>query len=221
MIKISPSVLAGDFSILGAEAQRMEKSGADMLHLDVMDGGFVPNITFGAPVISAIRKCTSLKFDVHLMINKPLRYVRDFADAGADIITFHTEAGSPVFETIGKIRSLGCVPSLCVRPATSVEDVFPYLDKIGMVLIMTVEPGFGGQPFMAETLPKIAALRNECKRRGLSVDIEVDGGINVETATLAASSGANVLVAGSSVFNSPNAARAIANLRLAAERAFI
>jgi len=198
----------------------MEKSGADMLHLDVMDGIFVQNISFGAPVISEIRKCTPIKFDVHLMINKPLRYIKDFAQAGADIITFHTEAGSPVYETIEKIRGFGCIPSLCVRPSTSVEEVFPYLDKIGMVLIMTVEPGFGGQPFMEDMLPKIAQLRRECKKRGLAVDIEVDGGINAETAMSAASNGANVMVAGSSVFKSPDAAEAILKIRSAAEKAY-
>ena len=212
-------MLASDFSMLGKEAQRMEKGGADMLHLDVMDGNFVPNISFGAPVISAIRKCTPMKFDVHLMINKPLRFIEDFAEAGADIITFHAEAGAPVYETIEKIRSFGCVPSLCVRPLTSVDEVFPFLDKIGMVLIMTVEPGFGGQPFIKETISKIADLRAECKKRGVNPDIEVDGGINAETAALAASKGANVMVAGSYIFNCPDAAGAIARIRSAAENA--
>ncbi len=194
----------------------MGESGADMLHLDVMDGCFVPNISFGAPVIKAIRKCTPIKFDVHLMISNPLRYINDFASAGADIITFHTEAGSPVYETIEKIRSFGCVPSLCVKPSTSIEEVFPYLDKIGMVLIMTVEPGFGGQPFMEGMLPKISALQSECARRGICMDIEVDGGITEETAALAASSGANVFVAGSAVFKSENAAASIEKIRAAA-----
>ena len=221
MIKISPSVLASDFSALGAEAKRMENCGADYLHLDVMDGRFVPNITFGAPVIGSIRNKTDLVFDVHLMIDTPLDYIEDFKKSGADIIVFHIESSSPVQETIDKIISCGCRAGISVKPKTPVEEVFPYLDKLDMVLVMTVEPGFGGQSFMYETMDKIKTLRSEIKRRGLSTDIQVDGGINSKTVETAAAAGANVFVAGSAVFGAEDATKAIDELRNLAEKAFI
>ena len=221
MIKISPSVLASDFSALGAEAKRMEESGADYLHLDVMDGRFVPNITFGAPVIGSIRNKTDLVFDVHLMIDTPLDYIEDFRKSGADIIVFHIESSSPVAETVDKIISCGCKAGISVKPGTPVEEVFPYLDRLDMVLVMTVEPGFGGQSFMYETMDKIKTLRSEIKRRGLSTDIQVDGGINAKTVETAAAAGANVFVAGSAVFGAENPSEAIGELRSLAEKTFI
>lgn len=218
MIKISPSVLASDFSKLGDETIRMEKSGADMLHLDVMDGRFVPNISFGAPVIKAIRNKSDIVFDVHLMIDEPLKYIEDFAKAGADIITFHIESSSPVEETTEKIIFCGCRAGISIKPATSAEELFPYLDKLSMVLVMTVEPGFGGQSFMADMMPKVAALREEIKRRGLDIDIQVDGGIKASTVPEAAAAGANVFVAGSAVFGAEDAEKEISSLRDLAEK---
>lgn len=212
MFIISPSVLASDFSRLGEEAAAVEKCGAQYLHLDVMDGCFVPNISMGPCVISSIRHHSKAVFDVHLMIENPLRYIEDYVKAGADIITFHYESSSPVEETVDKIIACGCKAGISVKPATPVEKVFPLLDKLSMVLVMTVEPGFGGQKFMDSTVEKITALRREIERRGLNVDIEVDGGINSQTAAVATRAGANVLVAGSSVFGAEDRAKAITDL---------
>ncbi|MBR7131829.1 MAG: ribulose-phosphate 3-epimerase [Lentisphaeria bacterium] len=202
-IVVSPSILAADFCELGRECREVVDAGAKMLHLDVMDGKMVPNISFGVPVITSLRKKNDALFDVHLMIDRPLFYTPAFVKAGADHITFHVESSDDPDKTIDAIHSHGCTAGMSLRPGTPAEALFPYLDKLDLVLVMTVEPGFGGQSFMADQLPKIAAFRREIIRRNLKCHIEVDGGISEKNADLVVSHGANLLVAGTAVFRHP------------------
>ena len=199
-IKISPSILSADFSKLGEEIVALEKAGADYIHIDVMDGHFVPNITIGPEVIKRLRPVTKLPFDVHLMISPVNNFIKDFADAGADIITFHPEATKNISETINLIKKLGKKVGISLKPKSEINLVENYLSKIDLILIMSVEPGFGGQKFMPEVLDKMKTLRNLIDDRKLNVDIEIDGGINFDNSKKAKDYGANILVSGSTVF---------------------
>lgn len=213
MIKIAPSILSADFARLGEEIKDVEKGGADYIHVDVMDGHFVPNITIGPLIVEAIRPITSLPLDVHLMIEKPDRYIPEFAKAGADIITVHVEACPHLHRTIQLIKSFGIKAGVVLNPHTPVSTIQHVLEDIDMVLLMTVNPGFGGQSFIHSVLPKIQEVSRMVRERGLTVDIEVDGGVNAETARLCVEAGANVLVAGSAIYNEKDRAQAIRIIR--------
>ena len=218
MIQISPSMLSCDFSCMGSQTQKVTQCGADMIHLDVMDGIFVPNITFGAPVIKAIRKFSDKIFDVHLMIQNPIKYIDDFANAGADLITFHFESDSDVNETIDKIHSLGKKAGVSIKPNTPADVLFPYLEKIDMILVMTVEPGFGGQSFMSDMLPKIRLLKEKIASMSLDTLIQVDGGIDETNIAETHRAGADVFAVGSTVFKAEDMAEKIRELKILAEK---
>ncbi len=211
MNKISPSILSADFTNLLADINKVQN--ADMLHVDVMDGHFVPNISIGVPVVESIRKNSDMFLDVHLMITNPLSYVQAFAKAGADLICFHVESDSDVKETISLIRSCGKKVGIALKPKTKAIEIESVIDLVDMVLIMTVEPGFGGQSFMGDMVTKITEIRTMAKSKGLNLDIQVDGGINLETAKLCVDAGANVLVAGSFIFGGNEQAKLVTQLQ--------
>ena len=217
-LRIAPSILAADFSKLGDEVKAVEAAGADLVHVDVMDGQFVPNITLGPAIVKALRRSTRLPLDLHLMIVDPDRFIDDFARSGADLINVHVEAVSDLAKTVAHIKGVAKKAAVAVRPATPLDVVLPVLADLDMVLLMTVNPGFSGQKFMEEVVPKIRALRAEIERRGLDIDIQVDGGINPSTVSTVVAAGANVLVAGYGVYRAPDHdyAGAIATLRAAA-----
>jgi ribulose-phosphate 3-epimerase len=200
-IKISPSILSADFSILGDEIKSLEQAGADLIHIDVMDGHFVPNITMGPPIIKMVRKCTKLPFDVHLMISPVEKYIKAFADAGSDIITIHPEATDNLKRAVGTIKSLGKKAGVSLNPKTPISALMDVINDIDLILIMSVNPGFAGQSFMSEVLPKVTELRKMINDKKLRIDIEIDGGINFETAPLAVKAGANILVSGTTIFS--------------------
>ena len=213
MVKIAPSILSADFSKLGEEVLAVEKGGADYIHIDVMDGHFVPNITIGPLIVEAIRPVTKLPLDVHLMIENPDRYIEAFAKAGADYITVHVEACRHLHRTIQSIKSFGIKAGVVLNPATPVETIQHIIGDIDMVLLMSVNPGFGGQKFIPEVLPKIKKVKALAEQKGVDIEIEIDGGVNPETAKDCIEAGATVLVAGSAVYNQPDYAKAISLIR--------
>lgn len=210
---VSASVLSADMLRLGEEMKKLEENGIEMLHFDVMDGLFVNNITFGLPVLERMRKETNLILDVHLMIADPIKYVSRFAESGADIISFHLESQSDTMQTIKAIRESGAKVALAIKPATPADAVFEYLPYLDMVLVMTVEPGFGGQSFMPECADKVRIIRDKITELGLDIDVQVDGGINAETSVIVKKAGANVLVSGSYLFKAENMKETAENLR--------
>jgi len=215
-IKIAPSILSADFSILGEEVKKLDMAGADYIHVDVMDGHFVPNITFGPVVIKKIRKYTKLPFDVHLMISPVEKYIKDFADAGADIITIHPEATDNIERCVKTIKSLGKKAGVSLNPKTPISSIEKIIDTLNLILVMSVHPGFAGQSFMPEVLSKVKELRKIINVKGLKTDLEIDGGINFETGALAIQAGADVLVSGTTIFSGKSLKDNIQKLRTCA-----
>ncbi|OPZ92732.1 MAG: Ribulose-phosphate 3-epimerase [Firmicutes bacterium ADurb.Bin419] len=213
MIRIAPSILSADFAILGDEVKKIEEAGADLVHIDVMDGHFVPNITIGPPVVKALRKVSKLPFDVHLMIEAADNYIDSFVEAGADIITVHVEASCHLHRTIQKIKQHGIKAAVALNPATSLSSIKWVLEELDMVLLMTVNPGFGGQKYIEASTEKVKALRETIVSRGIDVDIEVDGGIDSDNIYKVTEAGANIIVSGSTIFNSPDTSQIIKELK--------